>query len=344
MVGRSRKASRLDLKNNKMKIALDGIVKEFDGQRAVDGVSLALESGEFFFLLGPSGCGKTTLLRMLAGFLEPDAGTVRFGDRPMNGVPPQDRNTALVFQNYAVWPHLTVFENVAYGLRLRKVAEPELTRRVEEALAQAQLLPLARRKPGTLSGGQQQRVALARATVVRPDLLLFDEPLSNLDAQLRAGMRAEIGRLQRAHRITSLYVTHDQEEALSLADRIAVMDKGRVRQVGTPREVYDRPADPFVAAFLGEVNLLPASGPLAAALGAGNASGTGQVGFRPERAVLAPGGIPARVESAVYFGSRSQVTLRAEGGETFRLTAADAPAPGSAVAFAVAPEHVLRFP
>jgi iron(III) transport system ATP-binding protein len=327
-----------------MNIELRDLSKNFGPQRVVDRVSLTLYSGELFFLLGPSGCGKTTLLRMVAGFYEPDAGTIRFGERTMNGVPPQDRNTALVFQNYALWPHLTVFENVAYGLRLRQVPEPELTRRVEEALAQTRIAPCRDRKPGALSGGQQQRVALARALVVRPDLLLLDEPLSNLDARLRVEMREEIARLHCETGRTALYVTHDQEEALSIADRIAVINQGRVEQVGTPFEIYERPATAFVAAFMGEMNFQAAASPLARALGA--IGGGGRIGFRPERVRLhADGaeGVAARVVRATFLGGRYRLVLHTADGETVQAFAADPLAEGTAVRFSVAPDHLLPF-
>ncbi len=331
-----------------MTIELLHLTKNFDGHPVVRDVSLTLASGELFFLLGPSGCGKTTLLRMIAGFYEPDAGTIRFGERTMNGVPAHDRNTALVFQNYALWPHLTVSENVAYGLRLRKTPEPELEQRVTAALAQVRMTAQRERKPGSLSGGQQQRVALARAAVVRPDLLLLDEPLSNLDARLRVEMREEIARLHRATGITSLYVTHDQEEALSLADRIAVMEGGAVLQVGTPLEIYHRPATPFVARFIGEMNLFPAQGPLARALGASTGGPEAQIGFRPERVVLVPngegGGHPARVVGATFFGSRNQIVLRTPQGEEVKVATPDYLGEGTEVRFTVPPEHLLFFP
>ena len=329
-----------------MNIELRDLSKNFGPQRVVDRVSLTLRSGELFFLLGPSGCGKTTLLRMVAGFHEPDAGTIRFGERAMNGVPPQDRNTALVFQNYALWPHLTVFENVAYGLRLRQVPEPELelTRRVEEALEQTRIAPCRDRKPGALSGGQQQRVALARALVVRPDLLLLDEPLSNLDARLRVEMREEIARLHRETGRTALYVTHDQEEALSIADRIAVINQGRVEQVGTPFEIYEQPATAFVAAFMGEMNFQPAASPLARALGA--AGSEGRIGFRPERVRLhaeSDTGVEARVVRATFLGGRYRLVLRTVDGETVQAFAPDPLAEGTALRFSVAPAHLLPF-
>jgi iron(III) transport system ATP-binding protein len=223
------------------------------------GISLEVAPHELFFLLGPSGCGKTTLLRLIAGFYQPDEGEVFFGERCMNGVPPHRRNTGMVFQNYALWPHLTVAENVGYGLEVRGVPRAERARRVAEALATVQMQDYADRTPNQLSGGQQQRVALARALVIRPDVLLLDEPLSNLDARLRLEMREEIRRIHDQTRITTIYVTHDQKESLSMADRLAVLRDGAVEQVGDPRTVYRAPATRFVADFIGETNWLPAT-------------------------------------------------------------------------------------
>jgi ABC-type Fe3+/spermidine/putrescine transport system ATPase subunit len=224
--------------------------------RAVDDVSLSVRDGEFFTLLGPSGCGKTTLLRMVAGFCELDAGRIMFGDTRIDTLPPHRRNTGMVFQNYAVFPHLTVGDNVAYGLRARKAKADDTARRVARALELVQLPGFAARWPHQLSGGQLQRVAIARAVAIEPDVLLLDEPLSNLDARLRVDMRGEIRRLQKLLGITVLYVTHDQEEALAVSDRIAVMRSGRVEQVGDPRAIYERPQTPFVAGFVGTTNLV----------------------------------------------------------------------------------------
>jgi ABC-type Fe3+/spermidine/putrescine transport system ATPase subunit len=219
-------------------------------------VSIAIRDGEFFTLLGPSGCGKTTLLRMVAGFSELDAGRIMFGGQRIDTLPPHKRNTGMVFQNYAVFPNLTVGDNVAYGLRARKIRSDEIKARVERALKLVQLGGYGERWPHQLSGGQLQRVAIARAVVIEPHVLLLDEPLSNLDAKLRVEMRGEIRRLQKLLGITVLYVTHDQEEALAISDRIAVMRAGRVEQIAGPREIYDRPATPFVASFVGTTNLL----------------------------------------------------------------------------------------
>ncbi len=235
------------------------ISKRFDKTLAVDDFSLDIREGELFFLLGPSGCGKTTCLRMVAGFLAPDSGELRFGEKPMNRVPPHKRNTGMVFQNYALWPHMTATENIAYGLRVRKTPRAEREHRVLEALKMVRLESRALHYPNQLSGGQQQRVALARALVINPDVLLLDEPLSNLDAQLRLEMRAEIKRLHGEKQTTALYVTHDQDEALSIADRIGIMREGKLTQVGTPRELYRAPQSRFVAEFIGETNFIPAT-------------------------------------------------------------------------------------
>src|SRR6266478_7370443 len=237
-----------------MKIWIDGVVKRFGAVAAVDRAELTVEDGELFTLLGPSGCGKTTLLRLLAGFYQPDAGQIRFGDRVVSGLPPYERKIGMVFQNYALWPHMTVRANVAYGLRLRKLASAEIETRLAEGLRKVNLVGLESRYPGQLSGGQQQRVALARALVLNPDILLLDEPLSNLDAKIRVQVRAEIRKLQQELGITTVYVTHDQEEALSLADRVAVMRDGQVLQLAPPKTLYERPANRFVADFVGTNN------------------------------------------------------------------------------------------
>ncbi len=238
-------------------IEIENLVARYDDQIALDHVSLKIEAGELFFLVGPSGCGKTTLLRHIAGFLKPISGTIRFDSRCVNDIPPHRRETAMMFQSYALWPHMTVAENVAFGLEERGLPRKTIKGQVTEALRMVQLEGFGDRKIGELSGGQQQRVALARALVVRPKYLLLDEPLSNLDARLRQGMREEIRKICKANDLTAVYVTHDQEEALTMADRLAVMGKGRVLQVGTPDEVYRRPFERRVAEFMGDTNLLP---------------------------------------------------------------------------------------
>ena len=237
-------------------ITIERLSKKFGGFTALDRIQLVIESGELFFLLGPSGCGKTTLLRHVAGFYQPDEGRILFGDKDVTRVPPHERNAAMVFQNYALWPHLTVEKNVAFGLEERRVPKAEIGRRVSEALEAVRLDNYGARKIHELSGGQQQRVALARALVVRPSCLLLDEPLSNLDAKLRLETRAEIHRICREFKLTAIYVTHDQQEALSIADRIAVLDSGKLLQVGAPAEIYRHPRTRLVAEFIGEGNFL----------------------------------------------------------------------------------------
>jgi len=237
-------------------VRLENLVKRFGDLAALDGVTLAVEPGELFFLLGPSGAGKTTLLRCLAGLLMPDEGRIWFGDEDVTRVEPHLRQTGMVFQNYALWPHLNVADNVGFGLKQQKVNRDEIEQRVREALAAVQLTAQETARIHQLSGGQQQRVALARALVTRPRCLLLDEPLSNLDAKLRQELRSEIRRICKESKLTAIYVTHDQKEALSLGDRVAVIAGGKVRQIGTPREVYRRPCDRLVADFIGETNFL----------------------------------------------------------------------------------------
>jgi iron(III) transport system ATP-binding protein len=318
-------------------LLFQNIHKRFDATVVVRDLTLQINEGELFFLLGPSGCGKTTCLRMVAGFYQPDGGELLFGDRPMNAVPPHKRNTGMVFQNYALWPHLTVKGNVEYGLKVRKIAKPEREKRVMEALEMVQLGHLADRYPSQMSGGQQQRVALARALVIRPDVLLLDEPLSNLDAQLRLEMRSEIKRLHKETGTTALYVTHDQEEALSIADRVAVLKDGNLMQVGAPRDLYRHPQSRFVAEFIGETNFVPATiegvdaemlqlstpvGKLLAARPEGNWS-VGQEVFcsirpeswrltQPEEANINK--LAAKLEDAMYLGQAEQLMARLTGG------------------------------
>ncbi len=233
------------------RVVLRDVSKAYGSTLAVRGVSLAIEDGEFVVLVGPSGCGKTTTLRMIAGLEEITGGTLEIGDRVVNQVPPKDRDIAMVFQSYALYPHMTVFENMAFGLRIRKTPRREIQERVERAAEKLEIQDYLARKPKALSGGQRQRVAMGRAMVRQPSVFLFDEPLSNLDAKLRVQMRVELGRLHRSLRTTTIYVTHDQVEAMTLADRMVVMSEGQIQQVGTPRELYEEPANLFVAGFLG---------------------------------------------------------------------------------------------
>jgi len=242
-----------------VEVQVENVRKTYGEVEALKGVCLGFKSGRLTAILGPSGCGKTTLLRSIAGFIEVDVGRILFDGEEVTGLPPQRRGTAMVFQNYALWPHMTIFENVAYGLRLQKVPATEIRRRVLKVLALVEIGNLAdveSRKPSALSGGQQQRVALARALVVEPKVLLMDEPLSNLDAKVRQRLRGELRRLQKQVGITAIYVTHDQEEALALADTVVLMDQGTIVQTGTPQEIYLKPTTAFVAEFLGVSNQL----------------------------------------------------------------------------------------
>lgn len=239
-------------------ITIENLVKKFGSAVALNGINVRIEPGELFFLLGPSGCGKTTLLRNIAGFYIPDSGRILFGTEDVTKLPPHKRNTGMMFQSYALWPHMTVAKNVAFGLEERKVAAKEIKERVAAALESVQMGPYAERKIAQLSGGQQQRVALARALVIRPRCLLLDEPLSNLDAKLRLEMRTEIRRVCKEFGLTAIYVTHDQKEALSISDRMAILEGGLIAQIGSPEEVYRRPRTKVVADFIGETNFLPA--------------------------------------------------------------------------------------
>jgi spermidine/putrescine transport system ATP-binding protein len=314
-------------------IELSGLTKRF-GEIAVDNIDLTVASGEFFSLLGPSGCGKTTTLRLIAGFEQPTSGMILLDGVDVSGVPPHRRNVNTVFQSYALFPFLNVFDNVAFGLRHRKLDRADLNRRVGEALELVRMTSFAKRRPGQLSGGQQQRVALARALVLNPAVLLLDEPLGALDAKLRRSLKVELKALQERIGITFLYVTHDQEEALTMSDRLAVMNAGKIVQIGTPREVYEEPADTYVADFLGAANLMEISVESAGPPGAlrlgdwaltserCEADGTGSTPFqahaviRPERVRIEVHGsagenrVPAMVERVVFLGSATQVMLR----------------------------------
>ncbi len=237
-------------------IRAESVVKSFGSTRALDGITLHVEPGELFFLLGASGCGKTTLLRCIAGLETPDSGSIHFGEREVTTMPPHKREAAMVFQSYALWPHLTVGQNISFGLEERKVPKVEIRRRVDEALEMVKLPGFGGRSIDQMSGGQQQRVSLARALVVKPKCLLLDEPLSNLDAQLRVEMRREIRRIVKENGLTGIYVTHDQEEALAMADRMAILTQGKIGQVGAPEQVYRMPTSAYVANFIGETNLI----------------------------------------------------------------------------------------
>ncbi len=316
------------------------MTKRFDDFVAVDDLSLDLGQGEFFTLLGPSGCGKTTTLRMIAGFEQPSEGEIQIDGENVAGLPPHRRPTNTVFQSYALFPHLSVEDNVAFGLKRQKIAKDEIAERVKTELARVGLAAEAKRRPSQLSGGMQQRVALARALVNLPKVLLLDEPLGALDLKLRKGLQVELKRIQREVGITFVYVTHDQEEALTMSDRIAVMNRGRVEQVDVPEEIYERPTTTFVAGFIGVSNLMPGSvsapglvkldsGPEVAADTGGLGAGQGCAAVvRPEklRVELADGAPPANgsprvegiVESSVYLGTATQIVVNL-GGEV-RMT------------------------
>jgi iron(III) transport system ATP-binding protein len=312
-------------------IKIRQLTKRFGAVMALRGIDLAIEPGELFFLLGPSGCGKTTLLRSLAGFHVPEEGRIFFDEEDVTRLAPHKRNTGMVFQSHALWPHLTVAENVAFGLEERRVPRGEINRRVAEALESVRMEAFAGRRPSALSGGQQQRVALARSLVIRPRCLLLDEPLSSLDAKLRLELRAEIRRVCKEFKLTTVYVTHDQKEALSIADRMAILEGGRVLQTGTPREIYRRPATKAVANFIGETDFV--SGKISSTNGAratvetaigrfegllGNAAakpaeGTAvTVSIRPEcwklgrEQVGAQNSVRGKIGSAVYLGEFAQ--------------------------------------
>ena len=298
-------------------LELRGLVKRYGPFVAVDGVDLSVERGEFLSLLGPSGCGKTTTLMAIAGFVDSTAGRIVIGGRDMAQVKPNRRNIGIVFQSFALFPHLTVADNVGFGLEMRGVAKVERAQRIAETLALVRLTELAERYPKQLSGGQQQRVALARALVIRPDLLLLDEPMSSLDAKLREEMRVEIRDIQRKVQITTIMVTHDQAEALLMADRVAVMDQGKIVRIGKPYEVYENPGSAFVSDFLGRTNLLPATvigrsvGRLRLRVGEIEVDAVGEtpdgkamLSLRPERLSFAGEGLPGQVESCLFMGGQ----------------------------------------
>ena len=277
-------------------LALDNLTKKFGAHTAVDGLSLGVEKGEFVTLLGPSGCGKTTTLQMIAGFVEPTAGAIMLEGRDLLAVKPAKRGLGIVFQSYALFPHMTVAENVAFGLEMQGVAVAERTKRVAETLELVGLAAFAARFPRQMSGGQQQRVALARALVIRPQILLLDEPLSNLDAKLREEMQIELRQIQRSVGTTTILVTHDQSEAMALSDRIVVMNQGRAEQIAPPHEAYERPATPFVANFLGKTNLVNGST------------------VRPEKISFGATGIAGRVKTRIFQGNHWLYQVDTEGG------------------------------
>ena len=315
-------------------VIIKDAVKRYGDFTALKGVSLDIREGEFFTLLGPSGCGKTTLLRMIAGFNSIEGGDFYFGEKRINDAPAHKRDIGMVFQNYAIFPHLTVRENVAYGLKARKTPKAEIEKRVNEALELVQISHLADRKPNELSGGQQQRVALARAFVIEPSVLLMDEPLSNLDAKLRVQMRSVIKKLQRRLGITTIYVTHDQEEALAISDRIAVMRDGVIMQLGTPQEIYAKPQNPFVAGFIGVSNFLDCqvtacengtaqvtiqdeittSVPVRKAF-----TGKARISARPEQLFFSEEGMPGKVTLSTFLGDFIEYEVELNNGQTLTV-------------------------
>jgi sn-glycerol 3-phosphate transport system ATP-binding protein len=342
-------------------LALNGLEKSFGATPVLRGIDLEMPDGEMLVIVGASGCGKSTLLRMVAGLERPSAGRVVLDGRDITALDPAARDIAMVFQNYALYPHMTVFDNMAYGLRIRGLPRPEIRRRVEAAAELLGLAALLARKPRMLSGGQRQRVAMGRAIVREPKLFLFDEPLSNLDAKLRVAMRAEIRRLQRRLGVTSLYVTHDQVEAMTLGDRLLVLDQGRAAQLATPMEVFERPADTYVAAFIGSpaMNFLPATlaaGGTAAVLETGAlvpfADGRREgpdghpltLGIRPEHLALAADGLELQVELVEPLGSETVVHGRVGGGDQTLVVKLAGPAPATdRLAVSPIPGHVHVF-
>jgi len=319
-------------------LTVQGVEKRFANSPPVlDGLDLAVADGEFFTLLGPSGCGKTTLLRCIAGFLQPEAGAISVDGQRIDALPAHRRDIGMVFQDYAIFPHLTVAENVAFGLHARHLDRAEIARRVPEALRTVRLEALAQRMPAALSGGQQQRVGLARAMVIRPKLLLMDEPLSNLDAKLRVDMRDDIRDIQRRLGITTIYVTHDQEEAMAVSDRICVMNAGRIEQVASPFELYHRPATRFVAHFVGTMNFLPGHiadgvltvGPVQCQV-ASAATGAVELAIRPEDVLIGPSAepglrLPASLRKVTFLGREIHCVLDSEPGKLLHQARTSSP-------------------
>jgi iron(III) transport system ATP-binding protein len=343
-------------------VELRGLTKRYGDVAVVDDISLAIESGHLVCLLGPSGCGKTTTLRLIAGFVEPSAGEIHVGDKlissPARSLPPERRNMSMIFQSYALWPHMTVAENIVYGLKLRKLGRDAIAKKLNDILATTKLAPLAERYPGELSGGQQQRVALARALIVEPETLLLDEPLSNLDANLREEMRFEVRRLHDAFRYTTVYVTHDQSEAMTTADLICVMNAGKIEQSGSPEDIYERPRSEFVARFIGSSNVIKAKGldathadfagvPLRCVGEKIAAGAQTAVSIRPHDIKISatqPQGsentVPAKVTRQVFLGGSRDYMVEVKDGTQLRAVtaAAESIAQGSAVWLVLPPE------
>ena len=327
-------------------LELDRVAKQFGAQTVVDDFSLAVGKGEFISFLGPSGCGKTTTLQMIAGFLDPTRGAIRLEDKDLTAIHPAKRGLGIVFQSYALFPHMTAAENVAFGLEMRKVTRSERTERVRAALAMVGLAGFEDRHPRRMSGGQQQRVALARALVIKPSVLLLDEPLSNLDAKLREEMQIELRQIQRTIGTTTILVTHDQNEAMSLSDRIVVMSQGKIEQIGTPQETYERPASAFVSQFLGKTNDFAATidrtasparlvaGSWSAPAPAGLSGGTVTVSIRPERIGFGDAGLNAKIVTRIFQGNHWLFQCDSECGSAIVIRQNDGerqPAEGEAV-------------
>lgn len=347
-------------------LRLDGVGRHFAGQAALSGLDLTIRSGEFIALLGPSGCGKSTALNCLAGLLPLTAGSIWRDSTRVDTMPPEKRQFGMVFQNYALFPHLTVRGNIAFGLQMRRLPKSEVTRRTAEAIALVQLEEHASKLPGQLSGGQQQRVAIARAVVLEPNLVLMDEPLSNLDAKLRLEMRTEIRRLHQSLGLTTIYVTHDQEEALSLADRLVVLRHGHVQQIGTPEDLHNRPANWHVADFMGFRNLLELTATTverdtvvveghglrlqATAVGTISAGEAVVLGCRPEDLVISATPVDganiveATVDVVEYQGRQLAVDVRTAHGVRLHVRSDERLAPGDAVSLHATPERLLVFP
>jgi iron(III) transport system ATP-binding protein len=344
-------------------VELRGLTKKYGSNAVVDNISMTINHGTLVCLLGPSGCGKTTTLRLIAGFVEPTEGEIRVGDRvvssPRKTLPPERRNMSMIFQSYALWPHMTVAENIMYGLKLRKIDSAIIKKKLDEILSTTRLAPLAQRYPGELSGGQQQRVALARALIVEPETLLLDEPLSNLDANLREEMRFEVRRLHDAFRYTTVYVTHDQSEAMTTADVICVMNLGKIEQAGSPEDIYDRPRSEFVARFIGMSNVLKgkaldndrvsfAGVPLRVTGDPLQPNAEAAVSIRQHQIELLAAEpadkdnvVPAKVIRQVFLGSSRDYMVEARDGTQLRIvTEADGSiAPGAPVWLRMPPER-----
>lgn len=324
-------------------VSLSNLSKHYGKVEVIPGIDLDIEDGEFVVFVGPSGCGKSTLLRMIAGLEDISAGTLRIGGKVTNDVPASKRDVAMVFQSYAIYPHMTVYDNISFGMKVRRTPPAEIAAKVKEVAETLQLDELLDRLPRELSGGQRQRVAIGRAMVRDPGVFLFDEPLSNLDAELRVHMRAEVAQLHRRLANTMVYVTHDQIEAMTLADRIVVLRAGRIEQIGTPKELYERPANAFVAQFIGspKMNILPAEQIVGAPTGAA------QVGIRPEHLRLAdgPGRLSGTVTAREYTGSSALVHVALASGETVLVITegAEPDAPGDTVTLDFKDEDLLGF-